>query len=166
MRPSQDIAEQPPRNRKKRNVGLSRIDEIIEENTAVVGDIRDDEVEHDRSLENMTEGEEIPGMSGPCGVEMSQIEAIPVTKTKSIVTQTDFSCKCFPSGKQQPGPIFDTDSESEDEEDVSEITDPTFTLLEGWTILDKYRNTRSRPFIFTIFRSASVLAKGVHLQIT
>ena len=31
MRPSQDIAEQPPRNRKKRNVGLSRIDEIIEE---------------------------------------------------------------------------------------------------------------------------------------
>ena len=47
--PCSDIAGQPSRNRRKRNVALKRIEELIEENITIVGDSDDGELEQSKN---------------------------------------------------------------------------------------------------------------------
>ena len=141
--PCSDIAGQPSRNRRKRNVALERIEELIEENITIVGDSDDGKLGQSMSQDDVLEKSKETNEITPYSTVSSQPDSVPIIETKSIVTQTDFSCKCFPSSKQQQQPVFDT--ESEDDESDSEVGDPSYQLQnisESGTAHDTWKERR------------------------
>ena len=125
---------QPSERRRRRNVGLSRIDDLIAENELILGGASDniirsldegstqsgDEVQTERTTDLSTTDQ-------PLHFEITEPSST-VVKKKSVLTQTDFNCKCFPTGESQFGV---SDSDSDECEHDSETTDPSFQPVEG-----------------------------------